>query len=61
MKTMRTKKSQTMVKDIEPNDKANGSIEGHKKKNFSGPTYDTFISHLDPMIFNCHHIRELSE
>ena len=26
------------------------------EKNFSGPTYDTSISHLDPMIFNCHHI-----
>ena len=26
------------------------------KKNFSGPTYDTCISHLDPMIFNCPHI-----
>ena len=28
------------------------------KKNFSGTTYDTSISHLDPMIFNCHHIRK---
>ena len=30
-------------------------------KNFSSPTYDTSISHLDPMIFNYHHIRKLSE
>ena len=29
------------------------------KKNFSGPTHDTSISHLDPMIFNCHHIRKI--
>ena len=29
------------------------------EKNFSGPTYDTSISHLDPMIFNCHHIRKI--
>ena len=36
MKTMRRKKSQTMVKDIEPKDKAKGSIEGGEK-NFSGP------------------------
>ena len=28
------------------------------EKNFSGPTHDTSISHLDPMIFNCHHIRK---
>jgi hypothetical protein len=31
------------------------------KKNFSGPTYDTSISNLDPMIFNCHHTRKFSE
>ena len=31
------------------------------KKNFSGPTYDTSISHLDPMIFNYHLIRKFSE
>ena len=31
------------------------------EKKFSGPTYDTSISHLDPMIFNCHHIRKISE
>ena len=29
------------------------------KKNFSGPTHDTSISHLDPMIFNYHHIRKI--
>ena len=28
MKTIRRKKSQTVVKDIEPKDKAKGSIEG---------------------------------
>jgi hypothetical protein len=32
MKTMRRKKSQAMVKDIEPKDKAKGSIEGGGKK-----------------------------
>ena len=57
---MRRKKSQTAVKDTEPKDQAKGSIEGGEK-NFSGPTYDTSISHLDPMIFNCHHIIKLSE
>jgi hypothetical protein len=44
MKTMRRKKSQTMVKDTKPKYKAKGSIEGGRK-NFSGPTYDTSISH----------------
>jgi hypothetical protein len=33
MKTMRRKKSQTTVKDIEPEDKAKGSTEGGGKKN----------------------------
>ena len=28
------------------------------EKNFSGPTYDTYISHQDPMIYNCQHVRE---
>ena len=32
MKTMRRKNSQTMVKDIEPKDKARGSTEGGGKK-----------------------------
>ena len=31
------------------------------EKNFSGPTYDTSISHLDPMIYNYRHVREFSE
>ena len=31
------------------------------EKNFSGPIYDTSISHLDPMLFNYCHIRELFE
>ena len=31
------------------------------KKNFVGPTYDTSISHMDPIIFNCHHIVKFSE
>ena len=31
------------------------------KKNFSGPTYDTSISHLDAMIYNCRHVREFLE
>ena len=61
MKTMRRKKSQTVVKDIEPEDKAKCSIEGGGKKSSQVPTYDTSISHRDLMIFNCHHIRELSE
>ena len=30
------------------------------EKNFSGPTYDTSLSHRDLMIFNCHQIGELS-
>ena len=37
MKTMRRKKSQTMVKDTEPKDKAKGSIEGGKKKLLRSP------------------------
>jgi hypothetical protein len=44
MKTMRRKNSQTVVKDTKPEDKAKGSIEGGGK-NFSGPTFDTSISH----------------
>ena len=32
MKIVRRKKSQTMVKDTEPKDKAKGSIEGGIKK-----------------------------
>jgi len=28
------------------------------EKNFSGPTYDISMSHLDPMIFNYQHIRK---
>ena len=32
MKTMRRKTSQTVVKDIEPEDKAKGSTEGGRKK-----------------------------
>ena len=31
------------------------------EKNFSGSTYYTSSSHLDPMIFNCHHIKKNSE
>ena len=31
------------------------------EKNFSGPTHDTSISHLDPMIFNYHRIKKFSE
>ena len=58
MKTMRIKKSQTVVKEIEPKDKAKGSIEGGKKKTSQAPTFDSSISHYDLMIFNCHHIRE---
>ena len=57
MKTKRRKKSQIVVKDIEPKDQAKGSIESGGKKKFLGPTYDTSISHLDPMIYNCHHIQ----
>ena len=29
------------------------------EKDFSSPTYDTSFSHMDPMIFNCHHIRKI--
>jgi hypothetical protein len=36
MKTMRRKKSQTVVKDTKPKDKAQGSTKGGEK-NFSGP------------------------
>ena len=31
------------------------------KKNFLGPTYDTSIPHLDPMIYNCRHVRKILE
>ena len=37
MKTMRRKKSQTVVKDTEPKDKAKGSVEGGKKKILRSP------------------------
>ena len=37
MKTMRIKKSQTMVKDTEPEDKAKGSTEGGEKKLLKSP------------------------
>ena len=36
MKTMRIKKSQTVVKDTKPKDKVKGSTKGGRK-NFSGP------------------------
>ena len=58
--TLRRKKSQTVVKDTKPKDQAEGFTEGGKKT-FSGPTYDTSISHLDPMIYNCQHVRKFSE
>ena len=60
MKTMRRKKSQTMVKDTKPKDYAQGSIEGGGKKTSQVPHMIHIISHLDPMIFNCHHIRKFS-
>ena len=51
MKTMRRKKSQTMVKDTTPKDQARQKTPQRvAEKKFSGPTYDTSISHLDPMI-----------
>ena len=37
MKTMRIKKSQTMVDDTEPKDKAKGSIDGGIKKLLRSP------------------------
>ena len=61
MKTMRRKKSQTVVKDTKPKDKAKDSTEGGGKKTSQVPTYDTSISHRDIMIFNCHHIIESSK
>ena len=39
MKTMRRKKSQTVVKDTEPKDKSKGSIEGGKKKLLRSPHF----------------------
>jgi len=35
-----------------------GQTKGGVFVGTTGPTYDTSISHLDPMIFNCHHIRK---
>ena len=58
--TTRRKKSQTIVKDTEPKDQAEGSTESGGK-NFLGPTYDTSISHQDPMIYNCQHVGKFSE
>ena len=57
MKTMRVINSQTVLKDIEPKDKAKGSIEGGRKTTSQVPTFDTSIPQQDFMIFNCHHIR----
>ena len=61
MKTMRRKKSQTVVKDIEPKDKAKGSIEGGGKKLPRSP----YLIHLSLIgilqSFNCRHIRETLE
>jgi hypothetical protein len=37
MKTMRRKKSQTVIKDTEPKDKAKGPIEGGGKKLLKSP------------------------
>ena len=45
MKTMRIKKSQTMVKYIEPKDKAKGSIEGRGKKILRSP-HLIHLSHI---------------
>jgi hypothetical protein len=42
---MRRKKSQTVAKDTEPKDKAEGYKEGGGKKTSQIPTYDTSISH----------------
>lgn len=47
MKTMRRKKSQTMVKDTKPKYKDKGSKEGGGKKTSQVPTFDTSISHRD--------------
>ena len=60
MKTMKRKKSQTVVKNTEPKGNAKGFIEGGRKTS-QVPTYDTSISHQYLTIFNCHPIRELSE
>ena len=54
------KKVTDCVQDTKPKDQAKGSTKGGGKI-FLGPTYDTSISHLDPMIFNCQHIIELSQ
>ena len=37
IKPMRRKKSQTVVKDVEPKDKVKGSTEGGKKKLLRSP------------------------
>ena len=58
--TLRRKKSQTIVIDIEPKDQAEGFTQG-VGKNFLGLTYDTSISHLDPMIYKYRHVREFSK
>ena len=50
-----------MVKDIEPKYWAKGSTKGGKEKTSQFPHMIHLISHLDPMIFNYHHIKELSE
>ena len=54
--TLRRKKSQTQNQKTRL--KAPQRVA---EKNFLGPIYDTSISHLDPMIYNCRHVREFSE
>ena len=49
------------VTDTKPKDWAKGSTKGGGKKLLRSHIYDTSISHLDPMIFNYHHIKKLSE
>ena len=48
MKTMRRKKSQTMVKDTEPKDKAKGSTKSGRKKLHGSP----HLIHISPTVVN---------
>ena len=58
MKTIRRKKSQTVVKDIEPKDKAKGSIEGGIKKLLRSP----HLIHLSLIrILRCSIVKKLLE
>ena len=61
MKTMRRKKSQTMVKRHKTKRQGYTLHRGWQKKTYQVPTFDTYISHLDLIISNYNHFKESLE